>query len=66
MGLIERDAPNSSYRHVISLEEAGIEVPPIPDPEEEEEKTEQAEGTESEEESVAENEGAEQATLGGD
>lgn len=33
MGLIERDSPNSSYHHIVSLEEAGIEVPDIPDPE---------------------------------
>lgn len=39
LGLIEKiDTENrGSYRHVITLEEAGIEVPDIPDPEEESE-----------------------------
>jgi len=37
LGLVERDNPNSSYRHVVSLKEAGIEVPDIPDPDEGEE-----------------------------
>ncbi|GAB3679671.1 hypothetical protein GCM10028857_01360 [Salinarchaeum chitinilyticum] len=35
MGLVERDSSSSSYRHVIELEEAGLEVPEIPDLEEE-------------------------------
>jgi hypothetical protein len=30
MGLIETEGQNSSYKHVISLEEAGIEVPDFP------------------------------------
>lgn len=30
MGLIEKDQPNSPYKHLITLEEAGIEVPSIP------------------------------------
>jgi hypothetical protein len=32
MGVIERDGSKSPYEHVISLEEAGIEVPKIPKP----------------------------------
>lgn len=45
MGLIERDGPTDQYRHIISLEEAGIEVPEPRDPEPEEE----ANGTEDSE-----------------
>lgn len=29
MGLVEKSSPNSPYQHVISLEEAGMEVPEI-------------------------------------
>lgn len=35
MGLIEKGGSNSSYKHLIGLEEAGIEIPDITEPEEE-------------------------------
>ena len=35
MGLLEKEHSRASYEHVISLEEAGIEIPKIPEPEEE-------------------------------
>lgn len=35
LGLVERDKPNSPYEHLIGLEEAGIEIPDIAEPEEE-------------------------------
>lgn len=42
MGLIERDGPNDQYRHIISLQEAGIEVPEPRENGEEEGEEEQA------------------------
>lgn len=32
MGLVEKENQVSPYRHLITLEEAGLEVPDIPDP----------------------------------
>ncbi len=55
MGVIERNAPNSPYHHVISLEEVGIEVPDIPEPEDDDsegEAVERQEDDDSEEEAV--------------
>lgn len=31
MGLVERDSPNASYQHIIGLEEIGLEVPELPE-----------------------------------
>lgn len=47
MGLLEKEHSRAPYEHVISLEEAGVEVPEVPKPEEEPE--EPKESTESEE-----------------
>lgn len=33
MGLVEKEHANAPYKHIISLEEAGIDVPEIPDSE---------------------------------
>lgn len=64
LGLIERDSPNSSYRHVISLKEAGIEVPDIPDPDEKEEDEDEEEEEASDESEEGEpTETAEEAEL---
>ena len=52
MGLLEKEHSRASYEHVISLEEAGIEIPEIPEPEEEPEETKIS--TESKEESTEE------------
>jgi len=32
MGLVEKDNPNSPYEKIITLEEAGLEIPEIPSP----------------------------------
>jgi len=52
MGLLEKEHSRAPYEHVISLEEAGLEVPEIPDPEEESDET--AESHQSAEEDTEE------------
>lgn len=56
MGLLEKEHSRAPYEHVISLEEAGLEVPDIPEPDEESEGEEsiESEGEESEEDLVEE------------
>lgn len=46
MGLLEKEHSRAPYEHVISLKEAGLEVPEIPDPKEELEETTESEETE--------------------
>lgn len=50
MGLIERESPNSSYRHVVSLKEAGIEIPEPREPGDDAEDEEEADNGEVQEE----------------
>lgn len=52
MGLLEKEHSRAPYEHVISLEEAGLEVPEIPKPDEESEEAE--ESPESEENEAGE------------
>jgi len=52
MGLLEKEHSRAPHEHVISLEEAGLEAPEIPDPEEESD--EAAESPESAEEDTEE------------
>jgi len=52
MGLLEKEHSRAPYEHVISLEEAGLEVPEIPGPEEESDEAE--EPTESDEKETEE------------
>ena len=50
MGVIGRDGSNSPYEHVISLEEAGIEVPEIPKPDDDSDDSDgSSDGNETEE-----------------
>lgn len=49
MGLIERTGPQNQYRHIISLEQAGMDVPEPRENEEEDEEQEMAESEDSEE-----------------
>lgn len=52
MGLLEKEHSYAPYEHIISLEEAGLGVPEISEPEEESEKTEgsiELEGEDTEE-----------------
>lgn len=44
LGILEKPKPNSSYQHIVSLEEAGLECPDIPSPEDEEQVEKQQEG----------------------
>ena len=47
IGLVEKEHSRAPYQHVISLEEAGIPVPDIPDPEaDEEDSTDDEDSTE--------------------
>lgn len=58
-GLVEREGSYEPYEHVISLVEAGLEVPDIPEPEideEEDENESDSEGDDREEEEDTENE----------
>lgn len=49
MGLIERDSQSYSYRHIISLEEAGMDVPEPREPDNETEDEEEISEPENEE-----------------
>jgi DNA-binding MarR family transcriptional regulator len=45
MSLLEKEHSRAPYEHVISLEEAGLEVPEIPDPEEESDEAAESHGS---------------------
>jgi DNA-binding MarR family transcriptional regulator len=48
MGLLEKEHSRAPYKNVISLEEAGLEVPQIPEPEEESEEADESTDPENE------------------
>lgn len=57
-GLVEREVSNEPYEHIISLVEAGLDVPDIPEPE--------ADGEDEEEEGNEEEDQAEENTESGE